>query len=72
MSEIKVTSVINKNCFDYSKLRMNKIIIQKEIINNNTISGLGGQVKTTKYSKTHLLGKGGFAKCYKIENLETK
>ena len=30
------------------------------------------EIKTKKYSKGKALGRGGFAKCYEITNLETK
>ncbi|CAI2379648.1 unnamed protein product [Moneuplotes crassus] len=61
---LKKSKQKNKEIFDYTKLKMSKTITQKEVIN--------GEVQTTQYLKTDLLGKGGFAKCYKMENLSTK
>lgn len=36
------------------------------------ISKVNGEISTRRYTKGKLLGKGGFAKCYEITNLETK
>ena len=36
------------------------------------ISKVNGEVTIRKYAKGKLLGKGGFAKCFEITNLDTK
>lgn len=36
------------------------------------ISKVNGDIHVKRYSKGKLLGKGGFAKCYEITNLESK
>lgn len=36
------------------------------------ISKVNGEVAIKKYVRGKLLGKGGFAKCYEVTNLETK
>jgi polo-like kinase 1 len=44
---------------------VNQIIEEK-------ITRVNGEVTVKKYQKGKLLGKGGFAKCYEITNLESK
>ncbi len=34
--------------------------------------GVNGECKFNRYTKGKLLGKGGFAKCYELTNIETK
>jgi polo-like kinase 1 len=36
------------------------------------ISKVNGDVAIKRYSKGKMLGKGGFAKCYEVTNLENK
>ena len=36
------------------------------------ISKVNGEVAIKKYARGRVLGKGGFARCYEITNLETK
>ncbi len=36
------------------------------------ISKVNGDVHIKRYAKGKVLGKGGFAKCYEVTNLETK
>ena len=36
------------------------------------ISKVNGEISTKRYMKGKLLGKGGFAKCFEITNLENK
>lgn len=57
-------SITKSSKFDYIKSNLTKPIIHKRV-------GFDGEVQTTKYSKGLLLGKGGFAKCYKFTNIET-
>lgn len=45
---------------------MDNVIIEEKITKTN------GEVVVKKYSRGKLLGKGGFAKCYEITNLETR
>lgn len=42
------------------------------VIIEEKISKVNGEVAIKKYVRGKLLGKGGFAKCYEITNLETK
>ncbi len=36
------------------------------------ISKVNGEQQVKKYARGKLLGKGGFAKCYEVTNLDTK
>jgi len=36
------------------------------------ISKVNGEMAVKKYVRGKMLGKGGFAKCYEVTNLETK
>jgi polo-like kinase 1 len=42
------------------------------VIIEEKISKVNGEVAIKKYARGKALGKGGFAKCYEITNLETK
>ena len=44
----------------------------KDIIIEEKISKVNGETQVKRYSQGKMLGKGGFAKCYEITNLETK
>ena len=41
------------------------------VIIEERISKVNGEYTVKKYAKGKMLGKGGFAKCYQVENLET-
>lgn len=45
---------------------IDQAIIEEKITKTN------GEVVIKKYSKGKALGRGGFAKCYEVTNLETK
>ena len=45
---------------------LDQAIIEEKITKTN------GEVVIKKYSKGKALGRGGFAKCYEVTNLETK
>jgi polo-like kinase 1 len=45
---------------------LDQAIIEEKITKTN------GEVIIRKYSKGKALGRGGFAKCYEVTNLETK
>lgn len=57
-----------------------KSVDNKDNTNNQAESGIieqkitlaNGEQKIKKYSKGKALGRGGFAKCYEVTNLETK
>jgi polo-like kinase 1 len=42
------------------------------VIIEEKITKVNGETTIKKYMKGKLLGKGGFAKCYEITNIETK
>jgi len=42
------------------------------VVIEEKISKVNGEVQIKKYARGKVLGKGGFAKCYEITNLETK
>lgn len=42
------------------------------VIIEEKISKVNGEVQIKKYSRGKVLGKGGFARCYEITNIETK
>lgn len=42
------------------------------IIIEEKITKVNGEVAIKKYTRGKFLGKGGFAKCYEVTNLETK
>lgn len=42
------------------------------IIIEEKISKVNGEMAVKKYLRGKMLGKGGFAKCYEVTNLETK
>ena len=44
----------------------------QQVIIEERISKVNGDVAIKKYSKGKFLGKGGFAKCYEATNLDTK
>ena len=51
---------------------MTKLISDQQIIFEEKISKVNGEVAVKRYSRGKLLGKGGFAKCYEAINLENK
>lgn len=57
--------VKDQTSYDYSKLKMTRIIEHKTVDSD-------GEVKTIKYLQSGLLGKGGFAKWYKLTDMATK
>jgi polo-like kinase 1 len=42
------------------------------IIIEEKISKVNGDTAVKRYARGRILGKGGFAKCYEVTNLETK
>jgi len=44
----------------------------QNVIVEERISTVSGETAVRRYNRGHLLGKGGFAKCYEFVNLETK
>jgi polo-like kinase 1 len=44
----------------------------QNVIIEERISTVGGETAVRRYNRGHLLGKGGFAKCYEFTNLENK
>ena len=42
------------------------------VVIEEKISKVNGEVTIKKYARGKALGKGGFAKCYEVTNLETK
>lgn len=42
------------------------------VIIEEKISKVNGEMAVKKYVRGKMLGKGGFAKCYEVTNLETK
>ncbi len=49
------------------------VAAQEEVtIIEEKISKVNGDIAVKKYAKGKMLGKGGFAKCYEVTNLETK
>lgn len=48
------------------EVSLDQAIIEEKITKTN------GEVVVRKYSRGKALGRGGFAKCYEVTNLETK
>jgi polo-like kinase 1 len=46
--------------------------LESVVIIEERISKVNGDVATKRYARGKLLGKGGFAKCYEVTNLETR
>lgn len=56
----------NDNPGDNLKSDSNNIIIEEKISKSN------GEISIKRYTRGRVLGKGGFAKCYEVTNIETK
>jgi len=58
---------------DKNQKTVEKLIEEDAIqIIEEKISKVNGDIAIKRYQKGKLLGKGGFAKCYEVTNLETK
>ena len=58
---------------DKNQKTLEKLIEEDAIqIIEEKISKVNGDIAIKRYQKGKLLGKGGFAKCYEVTNLETK
>ena len=58
---------------DKNQKTVEKLIEEDAIqIIEEKISKVNGDIAIKRYQKGKLLGKGGFAKCYEVINLETK
>ena len=58
---------------DKNQKTVEKLIEEVAIqIIEEKISKVNGDIAIKRYQKGKLLGKGGFAKCYEVTNLETK
>ena len=57
------------NYHNYFKIEQNN---DQVVIIEEKISKVNGDYAVKRYLKGKLLGKGGFAKCYEVTNLETK
>lgn len=57
---------------DEGKGSENKDMAAESGIIEEKITQANGEIKIKKYSKGKALGRGGFAKCYEVTNLETR
>lgn len=50
----------------------NKDVPTESGIIEQKVTQANGEIRIKKYSKGKALGRGGFAKCYEVTNMETK
>lgn len=65
-------AIIYLNIMEEGKSVDNKGTTPDSEIIEEKITQANGEIKIKKYSKGKALGRGGFAKCFEVTNIETK